>query len=455
MGDKDLEKIISSIGQEEQAAAQKQVQIDRLKQLVEKQKKEIAERDAIVRDLQQRVGGMYEIPADVEELKHILGEQRSTINGKDKELEIAFGKIAEYEGELKNIRLQYDPIVRNMEAYISQVGELKAKLIEYDAIVKTRDRELAEAQMEIQNAQERNRSFDDYINQIGELKAKVMESDALLKMKESEIGQNKVVLENAKKMANRMETEYSSKVGDISKGVQDSFSQISALKTELMERDSKIAKLEKKIEEENANIAPLKQFNESLKKEVDSLRGQIMKIELAKEESKIELEKKIREEVLSSQTEYKKKIPELQNQIMNLELKVKEANNAEKASKMRLDDYRSKYDDLAIKYETVMAEKLHFDDKLKVQSTLNAELQSFYIANKNIALNMERLVKMFETEALFKTFNIVKTVGEVTLEELKGALGVPTVTVQKFIQIYQKYDLFAVNEQGRISLKYR
>lgn len=455
MGDKDLEKIISSIGQEEQAAAQKQVQIDRLKQLVEKQKKEIAERDAIVRDLQQKVGGMYEIPADVEELKRLLGEQRTTINAKDRELEIAFGKIAEYEGELKNIRLQYDPIVRNMEAYISQVGELKAKLIEYDAIVKTRERELAEAQMEIQNAQERNRSFDDYINQIGELKAKVMELDAMLKMKDSEIEQNRIVLENARKMTSKMEAEYSSKVGDISKGVQDSYSQISALKSELMERDTQITKLEKKLEEENANIAPLKQFNESLKKEVDTLRGQIMKLELVKEESKIDLEKKIREDVLTSQLDYQKKNADLQTQIMNLELKVKEAINGEKAAKMHLNDYRSKYDDLAIKYETVMAEKLHFDDKIKVQSQLNAELQGFYIANKNLALNYERLVKMFETEALFKTFNIVKTVGEVTLEELKGALGVPTVTVQKYIQLYQKYDLFTVNEQGRISLKYR
>ena len=48
MGEKNLENIISNIGQEELAVAQKQAQIDRLKQLILKQKKEMAEQQKII-----------------------------------------------------------------------------------------------------------------------------------------------------------------------------------------------------------------------------------------------------------------------------------------------------------------------------------------------------------------------------------------------------------------------
>jgi len=59
MGDKDLENIISSIGQEELAVAQKQAQIDRLKQLIVKQRIEMTEQQKIIKDLNDRMHHMY------------------------------------------------------------------------------------------------------------------------------------------------------------------------------------------------------------------------------------------------------------------------------------------------------------------------------------------------------------------------------------------------------------
>ena len=68
--------------------------------------------------------------------------------------------------------------------------------------------------------------------------------------------------------------------------------------------------------------------------------------------------------------------------------------------------------------------------------------------------NINGLVLLFEQEPLFRTFNIVGQVGEVNINDLKNALGVPSVTTNKYVQQFIEADLFEMNENGKVSLKY-
>ncbi len=153
MGDKDLENIISSIGQEELAVAQKQAQIDRLKQLIVKQRNEMAEQQKIIKELNDRMHHMYDLPADVEELKRMVGEMRAEINDKDSQLQMAYGTVAEHEAELRNLRLQMDPLSKNLETYITQVGELKAKMAEHEGLLMLKDKDIHELKTNLNNKQ--------------------------------------------------------------------------------------------------------------------------------------------------------------------------------------------------------------------------------------------------------------------------------------------------------------
>ncbi len=154
MGDNNLENIISGIGAEELAVAQKQAQIDRLKQLIIKQKNEMTEQEKIIKELNDRMHNMYDLPADVEELKRMVGEMRAEINDKDSQLQMAYGTVAEHEAELRNLRLQMDPLSKNLETYITQVGELKAKMAEQEGLLMLKDKDIHELKTNLNNKQE-------------------------------------------------------------------------------------------------------------------------------------------------------------------------------------------------------------------------------------------------------------------------------------------------------------
>jgi len=74
----------------------------------------------------------------------MVGEMRAEINDKDSQLQMAYGTVAEHEAELRNLRLQMDPLSKNLETYITQVGELKAKMAEHEGLLMLKDKDIHE-----------------------------------------------------------------------------------------------------------------------------------------------------------------------------------------------------------------------------------------------------------------------------------------------------------------------
>ena len=100
------------------AVAQKQAQIERLKQLVLKQKNEMQEMQRLIDELNGRIESMFDLPADVEELKKMIGDMRADINRKDNQLENAYAIAGQHEAELRNYKLQMDPLNNSLQTYI-------------------------------------------------------------------------------------------------------------------------------------------------------------------------------------------------------------------------------------------------------------------------------------------------------------------------------------------------
>ena len=81
-----------------------------------------------------------------------------------------------------------------------------------------------------------------------------------------------------------------------------------------------------------------------------------------------------------------------------------------------------------------------FNDSSKIFE----DLQDFKDNNTDAVLNLKNLMKLFETEPFFKMFNIVGAVGEVSVEDIKNALALPSVTLQKYIQQFVKAGVFQI-----------
>ena len=219
-GDKDLEKLIAGIGQEEQATAQKQVQIDRLKQLIEKQKKEMADQQKMIQELQGKVNNMYDLPADVEELKRLIGEQRGEIDEKDHNLEMANAQLAQNEIELKNYVQQNEIISKNLDNYISQVGKLKSSLIEKDGLYKSKERDFDELQIRFDTMQDQlNQTDAEFKDKFGNM----TDMATRISMLEKDLADAQQRAQDAEELRAQIENELKEKMyssqGELSKKV--------------------------------------------------------------------------------------------------------------------------------------------------------------------------------------------------------------------------------------------
>lgn len=401
--DKDLEKIIASIGVEEQAVAQKQIEIEKMKQLLEKLKKDVLDRDKKIKELEDKIKNMYDLPADIEELKRLIGEQRADLNAKDQQLEMAYGQIAQYEAELKNTRTQVDMIVKNMDVYVSQVGELKVKLMEKDSIVKMKDKELQEAKLKLNALTEQ---------------------------------------------LNKIEKEFENKVGDLSKGNSDTISQITSLKTQIAERDAKLSVMENEFKNSEANLIKARQAQEQLRAELAAMHDKLREKQTDTDSLKNKIETELKDQILQTKTEAANLKVTLENQILEKDLKIKELTSQMETATKKANEVTSKAGEFMANYEKIMAEKNALEAQLK-------PLQDFFDKNQNTAMNLQLLTKLFEQEPLFKAFNITAKVGEINVDDLKAALGVPAVTTNKYVQMFVKIGLFELLPNGKIALKYK
>jgi hypothetical protein len=347
MGDKDLEKVLAGISKTEQKSAIKQAQIDRLRELTEKQKRVISEQEGLLLEQKQKIDSMFDVPADVEQLKRLIGEQRAQLNDKDQKLELSYSKVAEIEQELKG-------------------------------------------QMQTQNIM--NKKFESTFSQIGEIKVELAEKNAIASIKDNE------------------------------------------------------------IQNLNIKIKELQKISQENIKETSRLNDQIRSKDLELMDSKMRVESELKEQMLTERDESFKKIKDLEAKLLEKELASKEKLGFADQSIKSYDDMKKKYEDLIAKYD----EFTETDKKNKVEiSELKKqleELNNYKGAIENTIITFNKIRSLMDTEPMFRVFGIVWDVGEISLSDLKNALGIPTVTMKKYIQTYEKFEILKIDDLGKVSL---
>ena len=127
---KDLKDMIDGIESGEKQVATLQSKIDRLQELVEKQKAIINSQEDIIDDQKVKISRMYDIPEDVLELKELIGTQRALLNERETELEHARGEVVAAITELDLSKRQNLPTQRKLEESFETIGNLKAEIAE-------------------------------------------------------------------------------------------------------------------------------------------------------------------------------------------------------------------------------------------------------------------------------------------------------------------------------------
>ncbi|MHA1602722.1 MAG: hypothetical protein ACTSVU_07240 [Promethearchaeota archaeon] len=439
MGDKDLENIISSIGNEEMEFAQTQAQIDRLKQLVVKQKNEMAEQQKIINNLNGQISNMYDLPADVEELKRLIGEMRAQINEKDHQLEMAYGNIAQYEAQLKITQTQISPLNQQMETYITQVGELRTKLVEIQGLSKTKDQKIRELEVQLESKQSNFENME----------------EEFAKRVQNRLKDFMLTEDSYKERIAKMEAELQQKSELNRNSMEGTYKQISVLKSELAEKDAKITVIHQEIQDKDAQLQHEKALVTEMKKSLADLKSKNQEQAIILEDSQTKIEAKLREELFKEKTVLSKKIHELESQMLEKKLSAQEAINKVELAEKKALQLQELYDTINERYIQSQAKSKQLIEDLEKLKASSHDLLEFKEKNENLVKNLQGLLILFEEEPLFKSFLLVRDVGEIKFEMLKNALGVPSITAKKYVDKFVKADVFEILPDEKITLKYK
>ncbi len=134
---KDLKNVLDNIESSEKESAILLSKMDRLKEMIEKQKRVLTEHEKIIEEQKIKITRMYDIPEDVLELKELVGTQRAMLNQRENEMELAKGEVLAIQKELEYRKKQSVPTQRKLEEGFELIGNLKSELLLKEETIKS------------------------------------------------------------------------------------------------------------------------------------------------------------------------------------------------------------------------------------------------------------------------------------------------------------------------------
>ncbi len=169
-------------------------------------------------------------------------------------------------------------------------------------------------------------------------------------------------------------------------------------------------------------------------------------------DSKMRAESDLKEQIFVERDETFKKIKDLEAKLLEKELASKEKLSFAEQSIKSYEDMKKKYEDLIEKYDEFSAADKKNKEEISELKKQMEDLSNFKGANENIIIIFNKLRSLMDTDPMFRIFGLVRDVGEINISDLKNAIGIPTVTMQKYIQKYEKFGILKVNDLGKVSL---
>ncbi len=393
---KDLKSKIDMIEESEKETSNLQAKVDRLTELVGKQKKIINDQNDLLEEQKKKICVAIDLPDDVRELREIIGTQRALLNEKENELEQTKGLLIQAQKELQMTTNQMIPAQKKLEESFVTIGNLKTDLAEKNS-------ELVVKNEKLKSLENKTTELQKYVDKFQDEQVKFF-TDA--------------------------DSKYSTQIT----GKMDAYmKQIEDLKIENLNKSEALNKrhmdeMEKKSEEKFKELENLRKEYET---KIESLKTdgtkekQVLRSEISKMESILFDSKLISSEKTSEASDLSTRFQEIKDKYSELINKVKEL---EKTNKVANDD-------------------------TKRLNTIIDNLSNFKQENLAKINAFNKLTILMEQDPLFKAYLIVQDVGSISIEDLRNALGSPIVMVKKHIQKLAEIDLVEVNEAGKVSLK--
>ncbi|MBD3337713.1 MAG: hypothetical protein GF353_01305 [Candidatus Lokiarchaeota archaeon] len=150
---KNLKDIIDNVEAEESETAKLEEKIERLTELVEKQKKIISEQTEVLDQQKLRLSKMVDVPDDIRELRDIIGTQRGQINEREIELEHTKGLLVQAQKELELTKNRMKPQAMKLEATLETIGKLKAEIAQKNSELQVKNETLQAFTNKLKEAQ--------------------------------------------------------------------------------------------------------------------------------------------------------------------------------------------------------------------------------------------------------------------------------------------------------------
>jgi len=150
---KDLLNAIDNIESSEKETAVLQSKIDRLLELLEKQKRVIQNHEKIIEEQKVKITRLYDIPEDVLELKELVGTQRATLNQRELDLELAQGEVIAIQKEMDFMKKQSIPTHRKLDESFESIGNLKMEIAERNSELLLKDETIKSLENKVREIQ--------------------------------------------------------------------------------------------------------------------------------------------------------------------------------------------------------------------------------------------------------------------------------------------------------------
>ena len=150
---KDLLNAIDNIESSEKKTAVLRSKIDRLLELLEKQKRVIQNHENIIEEQKVKITRLYDIPEDVLELKELVGTQRATLNQRELDLELAQGEVIAIQKEMDFMKKQSIPTHRKLDESFESIGNLKTEIAERNSELLLKDETIKSLENKVREIQ--------------------------------------------------------------------------------------------------------------------------------------------------------------------------------------------------------------------------------------------------------------------------------------------------------------
>jgi len=356
-------------------------------------------------------------------------------------------------------------VLDKIEANEGVTSRLEEKVEKLTLLAKKQKKIIADQTGLLDKQKQQISKMVDIPDDIRELRELIGTQRGQINQREIELGETKGLLIQAQK-----ELELTSnRIGPTQMKLEATLDTMGKLKEEIVQKNSEIMIRNETLKTFQNKITELEAFSKVLQDRLEGEQGgtstsEINELKIKHLEDKGKLKEqiaKLESQILDRQLDFKEKlateqseeriklkaeISKLEAQLLNQKLEFQE--NITEAK-----DMKERYDGLVNKLEGTNKKYVEAHDKVKSLEASMEDLRNFKKENINKITYLDKLQPLMEEDPIFKGFFIIQQVGSISLDDLKAAIGAPTVTVKKDVQRLQDMGLIEMNDVGKITTK--